>query len=129
MTLKSELVTDPANLGYAVLDDQAAANVLNVRDRSYVPDSITGAQLIGVIDATEFAGLSAADKVFVQMAVSSGGELDTSAGSLTLAQLRAIFAVGSPTRANLLATFKRSRAEELGLGVVTRRDVAIARRA
>jgi len=126
--LSTELAGDPQAIGYVGKSDAQAADLLNLKTRSYLPDRITGAQLLEIIDLAEFAGLAVQEKDFVRMAVSAGGELDVSPGSRTLAQLKAIFPVGGATRANMAATFKRSRADELGLGFISRRDVAIARR-
>ena len=126
--LSNELAGDPQALGYAGLSDAQAADLLNLKNRPYLPDRITPAQLLSALDIAEYDALALADRRIVDFALGVYGELDLSAGASLRREFFRIFGGGN-TAANLMALARRSRAEELGLGAVTRRDVALARRA
>jgi len=126
-TLKAELTTDPLAKGYAALDNEGAANSLNVVNRQPDRASITGGQIASCVVLAELTALTAIPRAFVQ-ALFSADEIPVTQTLKT--ELAALFGQGTTTRANLLAAIKRqgSRAEELGLGFFTPSNVADASR-
>lgn len=139
--LQSELNTDPGARGYAALislgNDSGLADLLNAPDTNAANDQfdrITSHDIFEAIDATEFSALAQAAllRLLIILVQLGQGSIDVR-GSNIRALLAAIFPVGGPTRAALLAASKRhtTRAEQvLGvLGVIiTATDVAIALR-
>lgn len=91
-------------------------------------EALSAGDLVASIVRSEYAALTAGDKQYVQL-IAMAQTMPLTATLKT--ELGAVFPSGSTTRTNLLALLKRpgTRAEELGLGVVTPSDVANARRA
>ena len=125
--LKTELTTDPAGIGYAAAssDHEALAKMINTAVRPLDRASLTGGQLVSCLDKTEFAALTAADKAYLNLFVTSG---EVPMTQDVRQSLRNLFPAGSKTRQNINAATRRdgSRAEELGFGRVTESDVANA---
>lgn len=129
--LRAELLgTEPGSLGYTGLSDQAAADKLNALDtgRTVPRTLIPTWEMREAIVRTEYAALVTADRQWLGEIVLSGENVTAGPGNIRTGLL-AIFAAGSVTRANLAALQTRtvSRADELGLGVVTAGDVGLAR--
>jgi hypothetical protein len=129
VALKTELTDDPAAVGYsdAKGDHLAIAGLLNRPQRTIDAKSLSSGLLVSCIDRTEFAALSAADKQYLNLFVTAG---EVPMSQNVRQALRALFPVGSETRAKINQATRRSgsRAEELGLGRVTESDVADALR-
>jgi hypothetical protein len=125
--LKTELTTDPLNRGYAALNDEAAAALLNKPDRQPNRDTLDSGLFVGSIVAADYTGLTSDQRDRVRL-LATPPLLFVSAHIRQ--ELSDMFPPGSATRTNLRAALKRpgSRAEELGLGRVTESDVADARR-
>lgn len=122
-TLRTELDTDPAALGYTGKTAVEQAALLNAV-RSATPDTISDRRIIPaweVIGATvpsEWLGLSAAEKE--RYAVLTGaGDVDASNANVTAAFL-AMFGAGTTTRTNLQNLVKRNvtRVEKVFNGAV-----------
>lgn len=130
VALKSELTVDPLTRGYAGMGDAAAADRLNVVDRTREKPTVTGAQIYNALDPTEFSGLSAANQTKVRDIFGLGGDIDVRTGRNARVVLLSLFNAQSATRAALAAIVQEpcSRAVELGLGTATPSDVADARR-
>jgi hypothetical protein len=147
--LKTELTSDPLQIGYAAMGDVAAAESLNalsrpgrkpLGSRTLLSWGAANSRLAKVADAAaktgDFAGINSAFRS-VAMAADlllkrADTELDLSLA--THQQLvGALVAAGVLTESDsdelyALAATQISRAVELGLGVVTPSDVADARR-
>lgn len=126
--LKSELDSDPLGLGYAAMSDVEAADSLNAPTREPNRDSISGGELAAAIDFAEYAALGTAiHRQYLQL-LTAAPELPVK-GPLR-STLAGFFPQNSATRQNIAALLKQtgSRAQELGLGVVTPSHVADARR-
>jgi hypothetical protein len=128
LVLQEELVNDPLGRGYAGMDDQQAADDLNTEYREQNITEMQATIVINAVDKAEFNALTDVEQRLVwdilHMGVVNpwGIEADLFVG---------IFGVGSNTITNLQAIRKGdiSRAEELGLGIVTVQDVTDARAA
>lgn len=116
--LKAELDADPLDRGYSGMSDAAAAMDLNTEYRTRKVPSVSGQDLFEAVDATDFAGLSDAQKTLLYAIIGMGTILVN--GTNTKTALLAMFGPGTPTRSNLatLQTESVSRAVELGLGRV-----------
>ena len=128
VALKSELTTDPLARGYAGMNDEAAANSLNTKDRPVLRKVIPTYEIFEAIIPSEFDALTAPIKARVQMLLGLG-QISVNGANAKLTLLGA-FNGGSNTRAALiaLATQLGGRGDELWLGLVTPLDVADARR-
>lgn len=128
-TLKTELTTDPLPRGYSSMSHQAAADSLNSKNRSRDRQTLSGSTIYNCVSKTEFDALTAAQKETVRDIWGLGDFIDIRTGTITRANLVAIFNAQSATRAALLAAVSESisRADELGLGEVHAGDVAAAR--
>lgn len=128
-TLRTELLDDPLARGYAGMSDSAAAVDLNTKYRTRQRTQMDSAEIYENIDTAEFQGKTDAQKVYVRDILGLGTGVHIGAGSKARNVFVAIFGGGSATIINLLAaaTEAISRAEELGLGVITAGDVYRAR--
>lgn len=128
--LKTELATDPLNLGYAGLSDPhekaaklnetpAAAEPGRQRDRT----TLEAWEVFEATVKSEYAALSADDKELYR-AMLSMGTINVR-GANTRATFAGLFQAGTQTRANLVAlqTQPVSRARFLGFGLVRADDV------
>lgn len=127
VALKAELTDDPLNRGYTQMDDVAAAESLNARNRQADRDTLTAEMLVSSIVESEFNSLTAREKNYLQLLVNAGS---VQLNQTVKQQLGSLFPSGSQTRTNVVSLLKRpgSRADELGLGQVTPSHVADARR-
>ncbi len=125
--LKSEILNDPALIGYAAVigDHVAIVKLLTKKGRSIDSESLSSGLLVSCLDQTEFTALTAPQKAYLNLFVTAG-ELPMT--QKTRQALRGMFPAGSETRQAINAATKRdaSRAEELGFGHPTESDVANA---
>jgi hypothetical protein len=134
--LKTELLTDPAAMGYAVHitngSDHLLAQLLNAPKVGVsVPVGfIPSEQVVAALDGSELNALTSAQKDTLRVYFTPA-TVDARPGSAPRTYLLALFGVGTATRAALVAMVDRlgSRAEELGFEQVTADDVSIALRA
>lgn len=128
--LATELGADPAGLGLTAMSDEAAAWALNAPGRPVARITMTGAEILEALNPTELRALTAAQLNFVLLVTGAGGAVAIGPNSVARAILMALFGAGTASRAKLAAASVQtgSRAEELGLGLVTPSDVADARR-
>ena len=116
-------------LDYTGLTDQQAADRLMATDnnRTLPRGTIDTWEMREAVVQSEYAALSAANRQWLDM-ILAGERVPTGAGNIRTGLL-ALFGAGTQTRTNLAALQTRtvSRAEELGLGLVTPGDVALAR--
>lgn len=131
--LKTEIINDPASLGYAGSLDKQVANLLNKKGLSGETidnDILESYKIVNAIDATEWEALIDIERERLNLILSTG-KVDISNVNIKL-QIGEMFGAGTDTRAALLALTTRpaSRAEILfGNGVsVSLLDVHIARR-
>lgn len=130
-TLRTELLTDPAGLGYAGKSDYACAGLLNtVRGSIAVArDTIPTWMVLDAVAQADLAALTANQLQTLHIVISAG-EVSIASANIR-AIMSALFPAGSVTRANLVAIVNRTgtRAEQLfGVGTaVTDGDVARAR--
>jgi hypothetical protein len=134
--LKSEVNTDPISMGYVpdAMDD-GVIFLINDVDSNQAPEQINRpleevktSEVAGVIDATEYDGLTAYDKAWVDQFISRGeDEVLTPHKDKFLA----VFGAGSVTRTAALALLPKdaTRAEVLfGINtVITNADWVAAR--
>lgn len=134
--LRTELLTDPAGLGYAPLiaggADQSLADVLNAPRAGVVAQvfDVATSDVVNCIVPSEYNALTAAARDY--LALLCGTErISIVPGGQVRAGLKALFPAASGTRANLVALLDRpgSRADYLGLPGVTADHVAVALRA
>ena len=129
VALKTEITTDPAAIGYAAAggDHVAIARLMNKPGRSMDSDSLSSGTLVSCLDKTEFTALTAPDKAYLNLFVTTG---EVPLTSDVRQALRSLFPAQSKTRQNINKATRRdgSRAEELGFGRVTESDVADALR-
>jgi hypothetical protein len=125
--LKAEITDDPLGRGYAAMTDAEAAASLNAPSRTRPVTCIDPAVALKACVPSEFKALATADKQTF-LGVLAIGPVDPSNATIK-AIFADIFAAGTTTRANLLAlaTEPCSRAEELGLGVLSAGDITRAR--
>ena len=135
LAIKNELTHDPADIGLTVLaaDDEANADKLNLSratirvDRSYVSVSEID------FDRDEYAGLSPADRAWLDLVTRSGAVKPASIRN----DLNKAFGANTATRASYEAAFTQqaSRIQQMAaLGIVavsyvTPSDIANARNA
>ena len=126
--LKSEIDTDTLTRGYAGMTDQEVADSLNnTLDRALTRDVITGKEVKDRIDTGEWAARTDAQKQIVLALVSRD---DLEAFGIDATIFTDAMSGATTTTANLAAyrSYNGSRAEELGLGIVTAVNVDTARR-
>lgn len=125
--LKNELTTDPLTRGYSGMSDEGAAESLNASNRQADRDTLDAGLLVASIVRSEYDSLANAAKDYLRL-IAMAQSLPLTATLKT--ELAGIFGVGTQTRTNLIALLKRpgSRAQEMGLGLVTTSNVADARR-
>lgn len=125
--IKTEIVTDPAGIGYAtVLNGELTpwhelTALLNApRTASPLPRGVVPAYMVAAaVDRAEFDALAAAGRTYLSLLLQPG-QVDLSAAPIR-AGLGALFPAGSTTRTRLIALADRdaSRAEVLwGAGTV-----------
>lgn len=126
--LRAELTADPLGRNYSAMSDQAAADSLNVANRTASPETIAAAAIWNAIDPAEYAGLSAENKAQVDLISGMGDAVPIQSG-LIKSTLFGLFNAQSATRASLIALAAPpiSRAQELGLGFVLVGHVTEAR--
>lgn len=126
--LKAELTNDPLSRNYAAMGDEQAADSLNAPDRTPNRETTDAGTLLGAMVRSEYDALATASKDYVRIVLATAGPIPLT--PTFRANMAAMFAAGSTTRANFLALQSRqgSRAEELGLGRISPSDVANARR-
>ena len=126
--IKAELDTDPLTRGYSGMTDEQAAADLNTEYRSRIKPTLSGIELRGAFDETEFAALTDGEKQMA-LAWASADEYDSSTDGADDRILKSIFGAGSTTRSNLATARQEtvSRAVELGFGPVKVGDVQYAR--
>lgn len=129
--LATEINTDPKTLGYAGKSDYDRAVILNTVGASaetVIRAFTNTAEIVAAIDPTEFAALTAANKLFLTDVVLAAPTVKSGDSNLRTA-IAAIFVAGT-TRTRLIAAASKSasRAEVLfGEGItVSDTDVAKA---
>jgi hypothetical protein len=131
VALHSEIVSDPAALGYAGKNDQQVADLLNstTTGRTQARKTVTKNEILSAIRNADYPTTSAQDairwnKLNLMLSVDT---IDASSQNVK-DTFNAIFS-GTPTLTNLSALGTRvvSRAEELGFGPITAGDVQQAR--
>ena len=129
-TLKTELTTDPIGRGYAAMSHKQSADTFEIRDRTCANDTTTGGNVASAIARVDWAALSAADRSYCQMLASASVLQLKGAAVAVKDELKVMFPAGTPTRANLVALFRRvgDRAEELEIPHPTPSDIADALR-
>lgn len=128
--LKAELTLDPLAVGYATLSDSQCADKLNAQTRDGTKLGITKEAFLNQVVAwAEVEALTSAKRDILAVMLQADN-LDLSVGGKPVTYLGTLFGPATATRAAFLAltTPKISRAEELGLGVVSHTQVAEARR-
>lgn len=130
--LKAEVLTDPVSLGYGAwataADDARIAGLLNdATKRSIARVLVPAWEVADAFDPTEYAALTQLQLSRLAPIVGAGQVNAQNAN--VRATLAAIFPVGGPTRAALLALQATlvSRATELKLGLVLVGEVTTAR--
>ena len=129
--LRSELMADPVALGYAGLTDPQAADRINATDtgRTLPRTAVPASEILGAVDNGAWPSTAILqDKLRNILSIDPVDAANDNIRSV----IGAIFPAGGTTgatRTRLLALSARtvSRAEELGLGVVTPGDVSLAR--
>ena len=129
--LKTELKTDPANMGYAALmaigNDVGLAALLNAPKVGVsVPVGfIPSEQVVAALNGSELNALTAAQKDTLRVYFTPA-TVDALPGSAPRTYLLSLFPGGTATRAALVALVDRigTRAEELGFGSVSSDDIA-----
>jgi len=120
--LKAEIDDDPLARGYSGMTDQQVADSLNTADRVVVREEIVGNELFSYTDETEYLALSDALKS-QWLSLCSIDIIRKNAVPI----IKSIFNSGSATWGNIVKTETLSRAEELGLGLVSVADVTFVR--
>ena len=125
--LKNELTTDPLARGYAGLTNQQVADNLNTVDRTRNRSVMTGKEVKDRIDTAEWAGRTDAQKQIV-LALCNRDDLDPFGIDAQIFQDEMAGATNTLAALTAYRVENVSRAEELGLGVVTAANVDSARR-
>lgn len=125
--LIAELVAGHPGSGAYNADDELAAGELNVVNRTRNKTSLTGDEMFGATDGTEYTGLT--DHQQIQWLSMCGRASVDPFQSANVALVVEIFGGGSATvtALNLLRVEAVSRAVELGLGFVSPGHVTEAR--
>ncbi len=125
--LQTELTVDEENRDYSSMTDQQAADDLNSLWRTRNRTSMSGRQVKTEVVDAEYDALTP-DKKAQFLALTASDDLDPF--GLGANVIKDIFGAGSATLTALQAARIESisRATELGLGVVTRSHVEVARR-
>lgn len=122
--LKAEVETDPLGRGYAGMTDQQLVDSLNAVDREVNRETMTGTEILNEINVAEWNALTNAQRQTVWDIVHLG-TINPFGVEATL--MTSVFGGGSATITALAAARKVavSRAQELGIGVVTLRDLRL----
>jgi hypothetical protein len=126
--LRAELDAGHPGTGAYDANNNIAADQINAENRAVANDSLSGRDFKAAIDATEFDGLTDAQKQLA-FTMFNNDSLDASVGSVDRQTAVTLFAGMTNTLAALstLQTKNISRAAELGLGTVLVGDVQAAR--
>jgi len=126
--LESELLTDPLGVGYAGLDDAAAAAALNALTRQRDVTSLAHTIVYNAIDQSDWSGLTNAGRQEVWDILHLGGD-GLNPWGREADRFIALFGGGSATITTLAALRVESisRGDELGIGRVKPGHVAEAR--
>jgi len=124
--LQTELQTDPLEIGYVGMTDEAIRTSLYTVNRDVNKSSMTGSEIMNAIDSGEFNALVADDqqRVWNILHLSTINPFGVEATMMTT-----IFG-GSSVTIMTLAVIRKStvsRASELGLGRVALSDITKAR--
>ena len=128
--LKSELATDPVAMGYSGKTTDQIVTLINDPTKRTIDRTIVPAyEVINATVPAEWAALTADEKTRYST-LTGAGALDVTNANVRAA-FAAMFGAGTTTRTALVALQTRtgSRADELGLGPVTRQDVIDAQAA
>jgi len=128
--LRTELDVDPLSRVYSGMTDGEAADDLNTAYRTDQLDRLEHTDISDAIDIGEWGVLSDEDQGKMSELLRIGGvSLNVGAGSFARNRIANLFGGGSQTVANLLllATVNISRAQELGFGRVSWKDINKAR--
>ncbi len=120
--LSGEIANDPLARGYSGMNDQQLLDSLNAKDISRNRTSMTGREVKASVDITEYKALSDAKKQqLIELVKSSDLNLFGADKDI----LVDIFGSGSATATNLAADRVEnvSRSTEVGLGIVTMKDL------
>jgi len=126
--LYTEVMTDPAGLGYSGKTDAQIADLMTAKTRSRPRDIIATWEILEATAPADWLALNAAERQRYQTIVSAGQV--SVRGANIRSSLVNMFGAGSATRASLVAlqAAQVSRSEELGLGDVFGSDITEARR-
>jgi len=126
-TLQTEINTDPLGKGYSGMTDTQVRDSLNTEDRTANRSSLTGDEIFGATDNTEFVGLTDHQRV-LWVSFTSKDTIDPTS-SVNIAFVDYVFGTSSTTKSNLqtLRQTLISRVTELGLPTPTTADVRYAR--
>ena len=126
MSLKPELQNDPLSRGYSVMTDAQVADDLNTKYRTGNVTSFSGDFMFTKTDPTEFGGLSEHKRI---LWISFCGKDVDPWATANEEFVKWIFGSTAQTVINLGAarTQSISRAQELGLGLVTWQQVNAVR--
>lgn len=125
--LAAELTAGHPDTGAYNADDATAAGQLNAVNRTKIKASMSGDEIFGATDGTEFGALTDLKK---QIWMSfCGRETVDPQGSANVALVNWVYGAGSDTLTALAAARSDnvSRAVELGLGVIKEGNVSEAR--
>jgi len=124
--LRSYLDTEAAT--YAALSNAEAATTLNTPSIVRIRSSMSGSEIFGATDATEFAGLAAADRQ-QWLALCAIDNINPANGTAAVQLTTSLFGGGSTTVTTLASLREEtiSPAQEQGFGSVKEDDVRIAR--
>ena len=126
MSLIDEITNDPLTRGYAGMTDLDIAQSLNAADREVNRTSISGSELLGLADSTEYSNLT--DIQRDNWLALCGVDSINPSGSAV--QLVVSIWAGNPLTVAALQSARVeliSRAQELGLGLINEGDVNHAR--
>lgn len=124
--LRDEITTDPLGRGYSGMNDADVAADLNTSYRVLNVESIAGSELMNNVDSAEFASLTDVKKA-QWLALCGIDRVDPFGPAVQF--VLDIWGAGSNTISNLqnARVEQATRAEELGLFLVTEGEVTAAR--
>ena len=122
MTLRDELLNDPSGIGYSSMTDLEAVTALNLANITKTRKSISGSELFGYTDASEYTALSDVQK---QQWLALCGIDSVTKSAVPL--IKSLFPNSSTTWANIIKTETISRAQELEFPKVKTYHVTEAR--
>lgn len=128
-TLHDEIVNDPLSRGYSGMSNAQIATSLNTANRTRTATHLAGSVIYEQIVVSEYLALTAEQKAEVWDIIHLGENIDVRPGSKARTRFISLFGAGSGT-INAIASVLNtsiSRAEELGLGVISEGLVAEAK--